>query len=65
MAMTYKQREFLLTGVWIAAAPPEDVSTLTAASLRAMSVYNRLASEGVKGGRLWRAIAALQEASAS
>ena len=48
-----------LMAAQVAAADPSAVAPLTAASLRAMSVYSRLTSAGIHGPRLWRALAAL------
>jgi len=48
-----------LMAAQVASADPSAVAPLTAASLRAMSVYSRLASAGIFGARLWRALAAL------
>jgi hypothetical protein len=48
-----------LMAAQVASADPSAVAPLTAASLRAMSVYSRLASAGISGARLWRALAAL------
>jgi hypothetical protein len=55
--MHYTEIEDLMAAK-VATAEPAAVATLTAASLRAMSVYSRLASAGISGARLWRAMAA-------
>jgi len=48
-----------LMAAQVASADPSAVAPLTAASLRAMSVYSRLASAGISGARLWRALASI------
>jgi len=51
-----------LMAAQVAAAPPETIAQLTAASVTAMSVYSRLSRPevGIDGARLWRALAALK-----